>query len=87
MGAEGNTVQDSPDETMSLDKVEDLLEVPKPQSPYILLYCFVLITLSWWCKIDDFFMCQAARFDDIQEIMSLASSVSLDSKDSQGRTG
>lgn len=32
-------------------------------------------------------MWQAARFDDIQEIMSLASSVSLDSKDSQGRTG
>ncbi|KAK9939491.1 hypothetical protein M0R45_016186 [Rubus argutus] len=54
MGAEGNTVQDSPAETMSLDKVEDLLE--------------------------------AARFDDIQEIMSLASTVSLDSKDSQGRT-
>lgn len=45
MGAEGNTVQDSPAETMSLDKVEDLLEVPKLHFPNLNhpIHCFTLL--------------------------------------------
>jgi hypothetical protein len=54
-----------------------------------LSFFFTLLSFSFFLSFFLlFFFLKAARYDDIEDITSLTSSgVSLDSKDSQGRTG
>ena len=52
------------------------------------MYCFLACENDITLLIDLQLVKQAARYDDIDDLISLASAgVSLDSKDSQGRTG
>ncbi|KAA8544585.1 hypothetical protein F0562_022556 [Nyssa sinensis] len=75
MGAEANPAEQAPAETSS-ENVEALLEA---------FTCLTQTFIS--LKVSSAANFRAARYDDIDDVISLASAgVSLDSKDSQGRT-
>ena len=83
MGTAANTAEQTPTETTP-EHVEALLEV-QHHFHYFWLNLFGVLKIALVVSLS---LSQAARYDDLDDVVSLATAgVLLDSKDSLGRTG
>jgi hypothetical protein len=83
MGTEANTAEQASTETTP-EQVDALLEV-QHQFHYFWFNLFELHKIALLVSLS---LSQAARYDDLDDVVSLAAAgVPLDSKDSLGRTG
>jgi hypothetical protein len=83
MGTAANTAEQTPTETTP-EHVEALLEV-QHHFHYFWLNLFGVLKIA---PVVSLSLSQAARYDDLDDVVSLATAgVLLDSKDSLGRTG